>query len=131
MKSYDEIKKVLSENRVRIVLGAAFVLVFLLGFGVGRYDQEWQKKLFRMQNNYNTKTVNLQKDVKSPEGDTPAKTAANATSSPTCIVKGNISAKGKKIFHVLGGSFYDRVNPEQCFATEEEAVAAGFVKSSR
>ncbi|MCL5774958.1 MAG: hypothetical protein M1333_01970 [Patescibacteria group bacterium] len=131
MKDYEEIKKVLSENRTRVVLAAAYVLVFLLGFGVGRYDQEWQKRLFRMQNNYNTKTVNLQKDIKNPEGEAPAKAAANATSSPVCVIKGNISSQGKKIFHVRGGSFYDRVNPEQCFSTEEEAVAAGFVKSSR
>ncbi len=131
MKSYDEIKKVLSENRANIVLGAAYVLVFLLGFGVGRYDQEWQKKLSRMQNNYNTKKVNLQKDIKNPEGEAPAKITGNATSSTACMVKGNISSKGKKIYHVVGGSFYDRVNPEQCFTTEEEAVAAGFIKSSR
>lgn len=131
MKDYEEIKKVLSENRARVVLGAAYILVFLLGFGVGRYDQEWQKRLFRMRNNYNTKTVNLQKEIKSPEGEVPLKTVTNATSSAACVVKGNISSKGKKIFHVAGGGFYDRVNPEQCFVTEEEAVAAGFVKSSR
>lgn len=41
-------------------------------------------------------------------------------------IKGNANSM---IYHVPGGSFYDRTNPEECFATESAAVAAGYRKS--
>ncbi len=55
---------------------------------------------------------------------------AKPSTSADCFVKGNVS-KDSKIYHVLGGSFYNRVKPEQCFQTEAEAQAAGFRKSTR
>lgn len=45
-------------------------------------------------------------------------------------IKGNIN-KGKKIYHVPGGAYYDRTDPEEWFFTEEEAQAAGYRPSSR
>lgn len=42
-------------------------------------------------------------------------------------IKGNQSG----IYHVPGGQSYDRTNPEQCFASEEEAQAAGYRKAQR
>lgn len=45
-------------------------------------------------------------------------------------IKGNIGS-GTKIYHMPGGSFYNRTNPEMCFSTEAEAQGAGFRKSSR
>lgn len=45
-------------------------------------------------------------------------------------IKGNISSSGK-IYHLPGGSFYNRTNPEMCFDTEAQAQAAGFRKSQR
>ncbi len=133
MKSYAEIKKIILENRTTLILGIGYLLVFLLGFGTGRYDQEWQKHVQRLQNNYNTKFDNLQKEtqaIPAEEGTLPAKSFQTASSGP-CIIKGNISSQGRKLYHMPGGSFYERVNPEQCFATEGEAQAAGFTKSSR
>jgi hypothetical protein len=38
-------------------------------------------------------------------------------------IKGNASSG---IYHVPGGSFYDRTNPEECFATRGAAEAAGY-----
>lgn len=48
-----------------------------------------------------------------------------------CPIKGNINAKGEKIFHVPGGRFYDNTaitetQGERWFCTEAEAVAAGW-----
>lgn len=45
-------------------------------------------------------------------------------------IKGNISSSSK-IYHLPGGSFYKRTNPELCFDTEAEAQQAGFRKSKR
>lgn len=43
-------------------------------------------------------------------------------------IKGNASSM---IYHVKGGQFYDRTNPEECFATEKAARDAGYRKSQR
>ena len=44
-------------------------------------------------------------------------------------IKGNISAKGEKIYHVPGGKYYDVTFPEEWFFTEKDAQAAGFRRS--
>jgi micrococcal nuclease len=46
-------------------------------------------------------------------------------------IKGNINSKGEKIYHVPGGQFYDKTNPEAWFFTEAEAQAAGYRASKR
>lgn len=61
--------------------------------------------------------------------ESPANTPSN------CQIKGNISSSGK-IYHMPGGAFYDRTNidesdGERWFCSEEEAIAAGWRKSSR
>lgn len=53
-----------------------------------------------------------------------------------CLIKGNINAKGKRIYHLPGMQFYERTQideskGERWFCTEEEAKAAGWVKSRR
>ncbi len=133
MFSYEKIKKWFDEHKTQIVAGVCFVLMFFLGFGVGSYDKQWQKANRKKQSNYNIKpfveTAPSPQPQKQPEALVkPAQAVAGAGS---CEVKGNISAKGKKIYHVKGGAFYNLVKPEQCFKTESEARAAGFVKSSR
>jgi hypothetical protein len=47
-------------------------------------------------------------------------------------IKGNLTTKtGECIYHVPGGEFYSRTNPEICFMTEQEAVGAGCRRSKR
>jgi len=53
-----------------------------------------------------------------------------------CRIKGNINAKGERIYHTPGGQQYDLVKVdlekgERWFCTEAEAVAAGWRKSKR
>lgn len=53
-----------------------------------------------------------------------------------CLIKGNISRRGERIYHVPGGQYYGRtrIDPskgERCFRTEVEAVAAGWRPSKR
>jgi hypothetical protein len=112
-----------------MVVGVCFVLVFLVGYGTGSYVRVSAPKTFKQSNyttNTNNKPVVFGADAAAPQG------TKTSSSTPTnCIVKGNISSTGKKIYHVVGGAFYAKVHPEQCFNTEAEAVVAGFVKSSR
>lgn len=46
-------------------------------------------------------------------------------------VKGNINAKGEHIYHVPGGQYYGRTNPERCFANASDAKTAGYRASQR
>lgn len=46
-------------------------------------------------------------------------------------IKGNISASGEQIYHVPGGSSYRATRPEACFASPQEAEAAGFRRALR
>jgi micrococcal nuclease len=52
--------------------------------------------------------------------------SAAETPPPGKPIKGNINAKGEKIYHVPGSANYERTKAEVWFATEEEAKAAGF-----
>jgi len=56
--------------------------------------------------------------------------------SGSCLIKGNISSSGEKIYHPPQGTYYLRtkVDPnkgERMFCSEEEALAAGWRKSKR
>ncbi len=53
-----------------------------------------------------------------------------------CVIKGNISSKGARIYHVPGGRWYDRTKideamGERFFCSEAEAAAAGWRRSSQ
>jgi endonuclease YncB( thermonuclease family) len=57
-------------------------------------------------------------------------------SAAGCVIKGNISSSGERIYHVPGGQYYDRTKintakGERWFCTEEEALAAGWRRSKR
>ncbi|MCL2396174.1 MAG: HNH endonuclease family protein [Acidimicrobiaceae bacterium] len=52
------------------------------------------------------------------------------TCPPSAPIKGNIGTNGR-IFHLPGGQYYERTNPEVCFATPADALAAGFRASLR
>ncbi|MGE7648770.1 hypothetical protein ACQKM1_13425 [Peribacillus frigoritolerans] len=58
--------------------------------------------------------------------------AEQAKTEKACLnIKGNTSSSGEKIYHVPGGQFYDKTNPEQTFCTEGEAKSAGYRESKR
>lgn len=132
MVTYEEIRNKINENKEKIVLAICFMLIFLVGFGTGRYDKALRRDKIKSQNYYSTKESVQPPKQEGGEGQVAAaQVQQNASSSVSCLIKGNISSKGKKIYHLPGGAFYERTNPEQCFATEAQAQAAGFVKSSR
>ena len=54
--------------------------------------------------------------------------------SSDCLIKGNISSSGEKIYHLPGQRYYDKTvidesKGERWFCTEEEAILAGWRKS--
>jgi endonuclease YncB( thermonuclease family) len=71
-------------------------------------------------------------------GDTKpqAPTGAKPTAPTDCRIKGNISSRGERIYHVPGGQYYSRTRidtakGERWFCTEAEARAAGWRRSKR
>lgn len=59
-----------------------------------------------------------------------------ATPAPECLIKGNVSSSGERIYHFPGGSSYARtvIDPEHgeaWFCTEDEALEAGWRKALR
>ena len=71
--------------------------------------------------NNTTTTTHTSRDVNRYYGDGPNRET----------IKGNINSKGEKIYHVPGGAYYDRTDPEEWFFTEEDARAAGYRPSKR
>lgn len=73
------------------------------------------------------------KEAGNDEKETSAPETSSSETPPACPnpIKGNINSKGDKIFHVPGGSAYDRTKPEQWFCSEQEALDAGFRKAAK
>lgn len=65
-------------------------------------------------------------DFRRGTGSATAIAQRNTAQAGACIIKGNINAKGEKIYHLPGQSGYQKVKPEAMFCTVEEAEAAGF-----
>jgi hypothetical protein len=55
---------------------------------------------------------------------------------PDCVIKGNISRSGERIYHVPGQQHYDQTHIDESrgqrwFCSEEEAQAAGWRRARR
>lgn len=111
--------------RPKLIILACLGGAFISGYGAGKAGNGFNTPAHR-QLNYTTKSA----DKPVEEEQSPATKPTATGDSADCPVKGNISSKSK-IYHIKGGAFYDRTTAEMCFATEAEAQAAGFTKSSR
>jgi hypothetical protein len=72
-----------------------------------------------------------QADNASEATQEPGQQEAEVAACPNPRIKGNINAKGDKIFHVPGGRYYDGTKAERMFCSEQEAQDAGFRKSGK
>lgn len=118
------------------IAGVCFLAVFIAGFGTGRVTNGGTSGATekRSLTNY---TTNKEDKTKSNNTNTAPKAESNSSPSPkttvapvdqaNCYIKGSKS----KTYHIPGGAFYERTTPAACFNSEEEAVAAGYKKSSR
>ena len=133
MVTYEEIKNWLNkkENKDNVLIGLCFILIFLVGFGTGRFDRSYKASQPKPQTHYTTTDKQNPAPVQAKAAPATPQVAGAATTTSACLIKGNISSTGKKIYHVPSGALYKVVKPEQCFNTEAEALAAGFVKSKR
>ena len=123
------------QQTVTLVIG--YLLVAGLSFGLGRISAASQtapeikvEEAF-LPPNYTTAGDANQGQNASNNGGVPGKNPD--TTGPTDCkpgqIKGNIGS-GSRVYHMPGGSFYNRTKAEACFDTEAEAKAAGFRKSN-
>ena len=122
------IKTILDFDKIKpfAIAALCFLAVFLAGYGTGRKTGDVTK---RSLTNYTTKAVGETKPPDKTEQNAVVKAepTANDTGTGECYIKGSKS----KIYHMPGGSFYERTSAAACFGSEEEAIAAGYTKSSR
>lgn len=130
-----------TDHKPQIIFVAAFVVVFFVGVGVGKFTNTPTPKTSSNYSNYSTKPPSVAKEGLAPVAEPIPAPLVNLTqaavpeaaaqvlgATTNCVIKGTKS----KIYHVKGGAFYERVTkPEKCFATEEEAKSSGYRKSSR
>ena len=128
-----DIKGFIKTHQQKIVLLAGYLLIALLSFGLGRITtykysipEIKVEEVFTQPNSLlnNSENAGI---VQSASVDNLSEPEAGDCNGK---IKGNISSSDK-IYHLPGGSFYNRTNAEMCFNTEAEAKAAGFRKSSR
>jgi len=61
-----------------------------------------------------------------------AQPPASATDCPpTHPIKGEQSASGERVYHLASQKTYVHIRPVECFATEDDARAAGYRRSRR
>ncbi len=126
------IKEKLQEWKSTIIALVCLICSFMSGFGAGRGEALFAKPVSRQLHyttnqsmeakNEPTKNTNV-----AGTNDTKTANTTTVTEPADCYIKGSKS----KLYHLPDGAFYDRTNPQQCFATEVEAQAAGYTKSSR
>jgi len=122
-----------TKNQEKLALIVGYILVAVLAFGLGRIS-----KFPKANHNLEVLELGNSSNFNSNPNIQGAQTI-NSNSSEVLTpvdgqcggkIKGNIGSSGK-IYHVPGGAFYDRTDAEECFATEADAVTAGFRRSSR
>lgn len=119
-------------NQQKIALVIGYVLVAALFFNIGRFINSTTPPEISIEEPALSSEVydNLNKlQTQITTGEAPA-VAGESTENCAGKIKGNIGSSGK-IYHLPGGAFYNRTNPEMCFDTEAAALEAGFRKSQR
>lgn len=115
-----ECKEFLAKNEDKIILAVGFALVAILSYGAGKLSVVYQPQapiVF-------TDSANCEKVL---ADGVSAENALSAEKNEGKII-GN---KNSLIYHIPGGVFYDKVNPENrvYFSTEADAQKAGYRKS--
>ena len=112
----------------------------------GGYGSEYtynESAPYKKQTEYKTAQTKAKQDGKGQWADgacTSSKseptndTTEVTVTQPKCVIKGNISKKGEKIYHLPGQRYYDDTvitesKGERWFCTEQEAINAGWRKS--
>lgn len=94
-------------------------------------DVKYSNLFIKAQNNARNSKLGLWADGICKDTNT---VLGNNTQTSGCLIKGNISSKGEKIYHVPGQKYYEKtkIEPEKgemWFCSENEAESSGWRKS--
>lgn len=121
-----EIKQWFKDRFQTLILAAGFLLVAALAFELGqaagikkRAPEIRIEEAFAPVNN----------SLNPPQAQSePAALSSAKTDQCSGKIKGNISSKGDKTYHMPGSSYYNQTKAEMCFDTEQQALDLGFRK---
>ena len=119
IKAYcmDKLKIFIKTHQQALVLVTGYALVTVLAFGLGRLTT----------GQHSVPQIRVEEAFSAPSNYSPTVAAVQSV-----ICKNKIKGSSSMIYHVPGGSFYNRTtSPIRCFDTEADAKAAGFRRSSR
>lgn len=99
-------------------------------------DGEACEEHFRVTPRQSTPNFTPGPDIPPPSNDPDPPVVAptppdNSPPSGSCPPDRPIKGNQSGIYHVPGGEYYDRTNPEECFGNEADAQAAGYRASKR
>ena len=99
-----------------------------VGIWQGQFELPWKWRAAQSEQTDSSSIVSLTPSAASP--------AAASKQSDACDIKGNISRKGERIYHVPGQKYYARTRVsagkgERWFCSEQEARAAGWRRSQQ
>lgn len=120
----DKIKNFLKKHQQKLVLVTGYLLMAAIGFQLGRMTDV----------KTSTPQIRVEEAFVAPTNYNPTVSGVQSAPSTTGTLDcdGKIKGSSSLIYHMPGGSFYNRTtSPIKCFDTEAEATAAGFRKSSR
>lgn len=120
-----------------VYVGDIFVNDYLIRKGFAHAstfppDVKYQDKFQASQRLAQSDSIGLWLGCGSAQTSVPTQTLQSPSAG--CLIKGNISSNGEKIYHMPGQQFYDKTiidssKGEMWFCTEQEAVSAGWRKS--
>src|SRR5690606_34259891 len=96
----------------------------------------WSIENYAQEDGFHKEVVEEEVVENHPNDDQHQKPKTSETSTRDCNIKGNISSRGDKIYHMPGQQFYEStiIDPskgERYFCSREEAEQAGFRPSKR
>lgn len=124
-----------------IYVGNIFVNDFLVRQGYAHSstyppDVKYQDQLTQAEQEARENSRGLWSSCSSSADATSQQVQSQQVPDPNCLIKGNISSSGEKIYHVPGQYYYDKTRidtsrGERWFCTEEEAQTTGWRKSKK
>ncbi|NMO95790.1 thermonuclease family protein [Paenibacillus lemnae] len=86
----------------------------------------WSVENYAQEDGFHPDQTNEEHPSEAPAASNGSPDRQNNSPPKGCSIKGNINAKGEKIYHTPASPYYERTVPEEWFCNEQEAVKSGF-----
>lgn len=130
-EAYEDLGPGKAKNRISMIKRSCLTILTLFFIMLIAANDSPLYRGWGHQNKIENKSSNLKEVQPIKRNLTPknVKTTEHGPNGET--IKGNISKRGEKIYHVPGGQFYEVTIPEKWFFTPQDAEKAGYRRSKR